>query len=32
VLTANADRASEIAEKTLAKVYDRVGFVRRVRS
>ncbi|ROQ36702.1 tryptophanyl-tRNA synthetase [Frondihabitans sp. PhB188] len=31
VLSANADRASEIAEKTLATVYDRIGFVRKVR-
>jgi tryptophanyl-tRNA synthetase len=29
VLTANADRASEIAEATLANVYDKVGFLRR---
>jgi tryptophanyl-tRNA synthetase len=27
VLAANADRASEIAETTLARVYDRVGFL-----
>ena len=31
VLTANADRASEIAEATLARVYDRVGFLPRAR-
>jgi tryptophanyl-tRNA synthetase len=29
ILTGNADRASEIAEVTLAKVYDRVGFLPR---
>ncbi|WP_309615422.1 tryptophan--tRNA ligase [Salinibacterium sp.] len=29
ILTANADRAAVIADATLAKVYDRVGFVRR---
>lgn len=27
VLSANADRASEVAEATLARVYDRIGFV-----
>jgi tryptophanyl-tRNA synthetase len=31
MLGANADRASEVAEATLAKAYDRVGFLRRVR-
>ncbi|HVX09427.1 tryptophan--tRNA ligase [Humibacter sp.] len=31
VLTANADRASEVAEATLARAYDAVGFLRRVR-
>ncbi|HWL01599.1 MAG TPA: tryptophan--tRNA ligase [Microbacteriaceae bacterium] len=29
VLAANADRAAEIADATLARVYDRVGFLRR---
>ena len=29
VLAHNADRAAEIAEATLAKVYDKIGFVRR---
>ena len=29
ILTGNADRASEIAEATLAKVYDRIGFLPR---
>jgi len=29
VLTANADRAAEIADATLARVYDRVGFLPR---
>jgi len=29
ILGANADRAAEIAEATLARVYDRVGFLRR---
>jgi tryptophanyl-tRNA synthetase len=29
ILSANADRAAAIADATLAKVYDRVGFVRR---
>jgi len=29
VLGANADRAAEIADATLARVYDRVGFLRR---
>jgi tryptophanyl-tRNA synthetase len=27
VLAANADRAAEIAETTLARAYDRVGFL-----
>lgn len=31
ILAHNAARADEIAEATLAKVYDRVGFLRRVR-
>lgn len=31
LLALNADRASEIAETTLANVYERVGFLRRVR-
>ena len=31
LLAANADRASEVAEATLAKAYERVGFLRRVR-
>jgi len=30
VLAANADRANEIAEATLSRVYDAVGFLRRV--
>jgi tryptophanyl-tRNA synthetase len=30
ILAANADRAAEIADATLAKVYDRVGFLRKV--
>ncbi|MCU1526461.1 MAG: tryptophan--tRNA ligase, partial [Frondihabitans sp.] len=30
VLAGNADRADEIATKTLATVYDRIGFVRKV--
>jgi tryptophanyl-tRNA synthetase len=29
VLAGNADRAAEIADATLAKVYDRIGFLRR---
>lgn len=29
VLAANADRAAEIADATLARVYDRIGFLRR---
>jgi tryptophanyl-tRNA synthetase len=29
VLAANADRAAEIADATLSKVYDRIGFLRR---
>ncbi|CAN5551417.1 tryptophan--tRNA ligase [soil metagenome] len=29
ILSANADRAAEIADATLARVYDRVGFLRR---
>ena len=29
VLAHNADRAAEIAEATLATVYDKIGFVRR---
>jgi tryptophanyl-tRNA synthetase len=31
LLAINADRASEVAEATLAKVYDRIGFLRRAR-
>ena len=31
LLAVNADRASEVAEATLATVYDRIGFLRRVR-
>ncbi|GAB3612490.1 tryptophan--tRNA ligase [Humibacter ginsengisoli] len=31
LLAANAQRASEVAEATLAKAYERVGFLRRVR-
>ncbi|HEY8281468.1 MAG TPA: tryptophan--tRNA ligase [Leifsonia sp.] len=31
ILAVNAGRAEEVAEATLAKVYDRVGFLRRVR-
>lgn len=31
MLTANADRAAEIAEATLARVYDRIGFLPRSR-
>jgi tryptophanyl-tRNA synthetase len=31
ILAVNADRATEVAEATLAKVYDRVGFLRRTR-
>ncbi|WP_157009314.1 tryptophan--tRNA ligase [Agromyces laixinhei] len=31
LLAVNADRASEVAEATLATVYDRVGFLRRAR-
>jgi tryptophanyl-tRNA synthetase len=31
ILAANADRASEVAEVTLAKAYDRVGLLRRAR-
>lgn len=31
LLAVNADRASEVAEETLAKVYERVGFLRRAR-
>ena len=31
VLSRAADRASETAEKTLATVYDRIGFLRRTR-
>lgn len=31
ILAVNADRASEVAEATLAKAYDRVGFLRRTR-
>lgn len=31
VLSANADRAAEIADKTLETVYDRIGFVRKAR-
>jgi len=31
ILAVNADRASEVAEATLAKAYDRVGFLRRAR-
>ena len=29
VLASNADRAAEVAEKTLADVYDKVGLLRR---
>ena len=29
ILAANADRAAQIADATLAKVYDRVGFLPR---
>jgi tryptophanyl-tRNA synthetase len=32
MLAANADKASEIAEATLSRAYDRVGFLRRLRS
>lgn len=31
LLAVNADRASEVAEATLATVYDRIGFLRRAR-
>ncbi|GAA1777517.1 tryptophan--tRNA ligase [Agromyces lapidis] len=31
LLAVNADRASEVAETTLATVYDRIGFLRRAR-
>jgi len=31
ILAVNADRASEVAEATLAKVYERVGFLRKAR-
>ncbi|WP_285113942.1 tryptophan--tRNA ligase [Leifsonia sp. fls2-241-R2A-40a] len=31
ILAVNADRASEVAEATLAKAYERVGFLRRAR-
>ncbi|MDN4614364.1 tryptophan--tRNA ligase [Leifsonia sp. F6_8S_P_1B] len=31
ILAVNADRASEVAEVTLAKAYERVGFLRRTR-
>jgi tryptophanyl-tRNA synthetase len=31
ILAVNADRASEVAESTLAKAYERVGFLRRAR-
>jgi len=31
MLTKNAERASEMAQKTLDRVYDRIGFLPRVR-